>query len=141
MSSPLAYIYHPSSRRSKSCLLIITHNTFEQRSQIFFCSFFSSFSFIYFYLESPGGNFHALTFSVFLDLHDFFNHFKMRYAFVASALVASASAHGLVTSIEGANGVSMPGLSGKSRTRPKWSDRLPTSPRPSNHHNTIHEQF
>ncbi|KAH8173452.1 cell surface protein [Sarocladium implicatum] len=35
----------------------------------------------------------------------------MRYAFVASALVASASAHGLVTSIEGANGVSMPGLS------------------------------
>lgn len=39
--------------------------------------------------------------------------FKMRYAIVASALVAGASAHGLVTSIEGANGVSMPGLSGK----------------------------
>ncbi|PHH59273.1 hypothetical protein CDD81_3509 [Ophiocordyceps australis] len=35
----------------------------------------------------------------------------MRYAIVYSALVAGASAHGLVTSVEGANGVSMPGLS------------------------------
>lgn len=35
----------------------------------------------------------------------------MRYAIVASALFAGASAHGLVTSIEGANGVTMPGLS------------------------------
>ncbi|UNI13317.1 hypothetical protein JDV02_000073 [Purpureocillium takamizusanense] len=35
----------------------------------------------------------------------------MRYAFVYSALVACASAHGVVTSITGANGVVMPGLS------------------------------
>lgn len=37
----------------------------------------------------------------------------MRYALVSAAFVATASAHGLVTSIEGANGVSMPGLSGQ----------------------------
>lgn len=36
----------------------------------------------------------------------------MRYALVTAALIVSAAAHGLVTSIEGANGVSMPGLSG-----------------------------
>ncbi|KAK2605792.1 hypothetical protein QQS21_003745 [Conoideocrella luteorostrata] len=35
----------------------------------------------------------------------------MRYAFVSAALVATASAHGLVTRIQGANGVTMPGLS------------------------------
>ncbi|GJN69727.1 hypothetical protein PLIIFM63780_000075 [Purpureocillium lilacinum] len=35
----------------------------------------------------------------------------MRYAFVYSALVACVSAHGVVTSITGANGVVMPGLS------------------------------
>lgn len=37
----------------------------------------------------------------------------MRYAFVSAALVATVAAHGVVTSVEGANGVSMPGLSGK----------------------------
>ncbi|KJZ74364.1 hypothetical protein HIM_06174 [Hirsutella minnesotensis 3608] len=35
----------------------------------------------------------------------------MYYAIVYSALVAGASAHGLIRSVEGANGVSMPGLS------------------------------
>ncbi|KAH7319842.1 hypothetical protein B0I35DRAFT_408591 [Stachybotrys elegans] len=35
----------------------------------------------------------------------------MRYAFVSAALAASVSAHGLITAIEGANGVVMPGLS------------------------------
>ncbi|KEY74342.1 hypothetical protein S7711_00499 [Stachybotrys chartarum IBT 7711] len=34
----------------------------------------------------------------------------MRYAFISAALVASVSAHGFVKSIEGANGVTMPGL-------------------------------
>lgn len=40
----------------------------------------------------------------------------MRYslAFVA-ALSASVSAHGVITEVQGANGVTMPGLSGKSR--------------------------
>lgn len=42
----------------------------------------------------------------------------MRYAFVSSALIASASAHGVITSIEGANGVSMPGLSGTAHAAP-----------------------
>ena len=39
----------------------------------------------------------------------------MRYSYVtvASGLLAVVSSHGLVTSIQGANGVSMPGLSGK----------------------------
>lgn len=37
----------------------------------------------------------------------------MRYALVSAALAATASAHGLVTRIQGANGVMMPGLSGK----------------------------
>ncbi|POR32908.1 Uncharacterized protein TPAR_06841 [Tolypocladium paradoxum] len=35
----------------------------------------------------------------------------MRYAILYSAFVAGASAHGLIRSIEGANGVTMPGLS------------------------------
>ncbi|KAF4592175.1 cell surface protein (Mas1) [Ophiocordyceps camponoti-floridani] len=35
----------------------------------------------------------------------------MRYAIVSSALVVGASAHGLLTSVTGANGVTMPGLS------------------------------
>jgi hypothetical protein len=35
----------------------------------------------------------------------------MRYSFISAALIASASAHGVVTSIKGANGVVMPGLS------------------------------
>ncbi|KAK9435665.1 cell surface protein (Mas1) [Metarhizium brunneum] len=35
----------------------------------------------------------------------------MRYALVSAALAATASAHGLVTRIQGANGVMMPGLS------------------------------
>lgn len=37
----------------------------------------------------------------------------MRYSLISAALVASASAHGVVTAIKGANGVMMPGLSGK----------------------------
>lgn len=39
----------------------------------------------------------------------------MRYSivFAAAGLVASVSGHGLVTKIVGANGVEMPGLSGK----------------------------
>ncbi|XP_044724009.1 putative cell surface protein [Hirsutella rhossiliensis] len=35
----------------------------------------------------------------------------MRYAFISSALIASVSAHGLVLRMEGANNVTMPGLS------------------------------
>lgn len=38
----------------------------------------------------------------------------MRYVLVSAALAATASAHGLVTRIQGANGVMMPGLSGTS---------------------------
>jgi hypothetical protein len=38
----------------------------------------------------------------------------MKYIYVLSALVASTSAHGTITQIQGANGVNMPGLSGKS---------------------------
>lgn len=37
----------------------------------------------------------------------------MRYIFVSAALAATASAHGMIVSIQGANGVSMPGLSGE----------------------------
>lgn len=36
----------------------------------------------------------------------------MRYALIASALVASVQAHGLVRWVYGANGVKMPGLTG-----------------------------
>lgn len=36
----------------------------------------------------------------------------MRYALLASALVASVQAHGLVRWVYGANGVKMPGLTG-----------------------------
>ncbi len=43
----------------------------------------------------------------------------MRYAFVYSALVACVSAHGVVTSITGANGVVMPGLSSTSPLMPE----------------------
>jgi len=35
----------------------------------------------------------------------------MRYSYVFSALLATVSAHGVITSIQGANGVTMPGLS------------------------------
>jgi hypothetical protein len=38
---------------------------------------------------------------------------NMRSALVSSALAASATAHGVLRSVEGANGVSMPGLCGK----------------------------
>lgn len=44
----------------------------------------------------------------------------MRYLIVSSALAASASAHGLITSVNGANGVVMPGLSGKSYRSESW---------------------
>jgi hypothetical protein len=39
----------------------------------------------------------------------------MHYSYIlaASGLLAGVSGHGLVTSIQGANGVTMPGLSGK----------------------------
>lgn len=37
----------------------------------------------------------------------------MRYALVSSAIAAGAAAHGVLRSVEGANGVSMPGLCGK----------------------------
>ena len=38
----------------------------------------------------------------------------MRYSFVAvAAMAAQASAHGVITAVQGANGVTMPGLSGK----------------------------
>lgn len=38
----------------------------------------------------------------------------MRYSLAAiAALTASVSAHGVITQIQGANGVTMPGLSGK----------------------------
>jgi hypothetical protein len=37
---------------------------------------------------------------------------KMRYALLSS-LIAGASAHCVITAIQGANGVTMPGLSGK----------------------------
>ncbi|KAH7150477.1 hypothetical protein B0J13DRAFT_289342 [Dactylonectria estremocensis] len=35
----------------------------------------------------------------------------MRYQFITAALITAVSGHGVVTSVEGANGVSMPGLS------------------------------
>jgi len=35
----------------------------------------------------------------------------MKYSYVLSALVASVSAHGVITAVQGANGVTMPGLS------------------------------
>lgn len=39
---------------------------------------------------------------------------KMRYSFVVTTLTATAvSGHGVIRTIEGANGVSMPGLTGK----------------------------
>ncbi|KAJ3474531.1 hypothetical protein NLG97_g9803 [Lecanicillium saksenae] len=38
----------------------------------------------------------------------------MRYAFAYAALVSTASAHGVVTMVKGANGVMMPGLSSMS---------------------------
>ncbi len=38
---------------------------------------------------------------------------NMRYTIVSSALAAGAAAHGVLRSVEGANGVSMPGLCGK----------------------------
>jgi hypothetical protein len=38
----------------------------------------------------------------------------MRYSFaIIAAVAAHTSAHGVITSIQGANGVTMPGLSGK----------------------------
>jgi hypothetical protein len=37
----------------------------------------------------------------------------MKYAYVLSALITYVSAHGVITQIQGANGVNMPGLSGK----------------------------
>lgn len=37
----------------------------------------------------------------------------MKYSYVLSALVASVSAHGVITEVQGANGVNMPGLSSK----------------------------
>jgi hypothetical protein len=37
----------------------------------------------------------------------------MKYSYILSALVASVSAHGVITEIQGANKVTMPGLSGK----------------------------
>lgn len=36
----------------------------------------------------------------------------MKYSWTLAALAASVSAHGLITQIQGANGVTMPGLSG-----------------------------
>jgi hypothetical protein len=36
----------------------------------------------------------------------------MKYSYVLAALVASVSAHGVITEVQGANGVTMPGLSG-----------------------------
>lgn len=36
----------------------------------------------------------------------------MRFQFVSAGLIATTAAHGVVRTIEGANGVSMPGLSG-----------------------------
>lgn len=38
----------------------------------------------------------------------------MRYSILAiAAIAAQASAHGVITEVQGANGVNMPGLSGK----------------------------
>lgn len=42
----------------------------------------------------------------------------MRYAIISS-LIVGASAHCVVTSIQGANGVTMPGLSGKAPSHPR----------------------
>lgn len=36
----------------------------------------------------------------------------MRYSFVSAALIATASGHGVITAVQGANNVTMPGLSG-----------------------------
>lgn len=45
--------------------------------------------------------------------------FNMRtQALLVAALAAGANAHGMIKSIEGANGVSMPGLSGTLRSLP-----------------------
>ena len=38
----------------------------------------------------------------------------MKYSYVFAVLAASVSAHGVITEIQGANKVAMPGLSGKS---------------------------
>lgn len=48
----------------------------------------------------------------------------MRYALAYAALVSTASAHGLVTMVKGANGVMMPGLSSK----PTPSYKFPSHP-------------
>lgn len=37
----------------------------------------------------------------------------MRFTLLSAALITAVSAHGVVLSVEGANGVTMPGLSSK----------------------------
>ncbi|KAH9887448.1 hypothetical protein F4778DRAFT_756724 [Xylariomycetidae sp. FL2044] len=73
-----------------------------------------------FFFNSPGGicpAFHSITLipSSYHNLSLSLHHnpsLKMRYSIIvaSSGLLATVSAHGLVTSIQGANGVTMPGL-------------------------------
>jgi hypothetical protein len=73
---------------------------------------FSVLLFSIIYIQRPGGNSFYTLFTV-IPLFKNLKTFKMRF-FTVSVLATAVSAHGVVMSVEGANGVSMPGLSSMS---------------------------